>query len=581
MLLRTSVVIPYFDHPRTISQVLRDVVIHTDYPVLVVDDGSETPIDRVLYSFEVREALEQGRLRILRFSKRRGKGAALTAAARDLVQRGFTHMLTLDGDGRHLASELQKLVEVGREHPWDLVLGDRGWTGEPPGRLRRVTRGLLNQCVRFETGSRLRDARSGFRLYPLFALQMLRFRTTGYEWEIEVLIRLLWRGVRVREIPVATAPFDPREHTQHFGIKDSVRLALLNTLLIGVALLRTHASPRKLAVSIGLGIFIGCTPVFGFHTIILAALAFALPLNFVAMWLGSHVSTPVLFPLLTLAEVHIGQRWLGIPTGHGMMGHFAQWAAGSVVLGLLLAVPGALLTYWLAREMQKPGGAVDVDSGCLPFVVRRFGEGVARGLVPLIATWRYVWQVAGRRGLDEYYRVLNGEGRRWPRQRLVWRHFARCAQMQIDTLLGLKPRASGPPPADGSLVVTAHVGCWRATPGEVVFGDRGGRDCELIPFLGRLAPFDVTPFKTAAREQRPVVFAFVLGQDLFTGAARTYTFLESETEQAQAVEWTERFVRQLEAQVRRHPDQWFNLYPFWSSRPQLTPPTSSSGSYQA
>ena len=58
MILRTCVVIPTFNNPRTISKVLKDVVMNTGFPVLVIDDGSETAVENVLYSFEVRQALQ-------------------------------------------------------------------------------------------------------------------------------------------------------------------------------------------------------------------------------------------------------------------------------------------------------------------------------------------------------------------------------------------------------------------------------------------------------------------------------------------------------------------------------------------
>src|SRR3954471_12736173 len=106
MILRICVVIPTFDNSRTISETVKDVLLNTPFPVLVVDDGSETPVANVLYSWEVRNALEEGRVRVVRFEKNCGKGAALKYAIGDLVARGFTHMFTMDADGQHHGYEI-------------------------------------------------------------------------------------------------------------------------------------------------------------------------------------------------------------------------------------------------------------------------------------------------------------------------------------------------------------------------------------------------------------------------------------------------------------------------------------------
>src|SRR4051812_6938165 len=120
MILRVCVVIPTFNNSRSISEVVKDVLTSTAHPVLVVDDGSETPVVNCLYSWEVRQALESGRVRVVRLERNAGKGAALKCAIEDCVSHGFTHMVTLDADGQHHGYEIKKLTELAKLHPWDL-----------------------------------------------------------------------------------------------------------------------------------------------------------------------------------------------------------------------------------------------------------------------------------------------------------------------------------------------------------------------------------------------------------------------------------------------------------------------------
>ena len=59
-----------------------------------------------------------------------------------------------------------------------------------------------NFWFRVETGMRLDDTQSGFRLYPVRRMKGMRFLTRRYEFEVEVLVRAAWRGIAVRNIPV-------------------------------------------------------------------------------------------------------------------------------------------------------------------------------------------------------------------------------------------------------------------------------------------------------------------------------------------------------------------------------------------
>ena len=71
-------------------------------------------------------------------------------------------------------------------------------------------------------------------------------------------------------------------------------------------LLHTHDTPQRTAAAYALGVFLGFSPVLGFHTILGLILAFALNLNRVAVLLGVYSNLPwILLPYYTLAT------WLG------------------------------------------------------------------------------------------------------------------------------------------------------------------------------------------------------------------------------------------------------------------------------
>ena len=71
-------------------------------------------------------------------------------------------------------------------------------------------------------------------------------------------------------------------------------------------LLHTHDTPQRTAAAYALGVFLGFSPLLGFHTVLGLILAFALNLNRVAVLLGVYSNLPwVLVPYYTVAT------WLG------------------------------------------------------------------------------------------------------------------------------------------------------------------------------------------------------------------------------------------------------------------------------
>jgi phosphatidylinositol dimannoside acyltransferase len=97
-------------------------------------------------------------------------------------------------------------------------------------------------------------------------------------------------------------------------------------------------------------------------------------------------------------------------------------------------------------------------------------------------------------------------------------------------------------------------------------GDRalGGRGDRLQPFFGTPAPFPLGPFMLARAAGAPVLPAFCLlrADRRYTVAVGAPWMVPAGGEDDALARW----VRVLEAMVRRHPTQWFNFYDVWRSR---------------
>jgi predicted LPLAT superfamily acyltransferase len=99
-----------------------------------------------------------------------------------------------------------------------------------------------------------------------------------------------------------------------------------------------------------------------------------------------------------------------------------------------------------------------------------------------------------------------------------------------------------------------------------------GNRYELVTFLGKLAPFDVTAFRLAATCRALLLYSFGFkaagkNYDFYASSPRTYEYDPQKNQDVQCREWAQEFARDLETKLRKYPNQWFNFYSFWSSLP--------------
>ena len=282
-------VIPTYNNEKTLARVIGDVRRYcTD--VLVVNDGSTDSTAGIIAGAGVGS---------ISYAPNRGKGYALRRALRYAAEHGYRYMLTIDSDGQHYASDIPKFVEEIAKTPDALLVGARNLRSDNMPGKNTFANKFSNFWFRVETGIRLDDTQSGFRLYPVRRMKGMRFATRRYEFEVEVLVRAAWRGIEVRNIPVRVFYPEKAERVSHFRPgKDFTRISILNTLLVLGALLfyypwrflrsltrenirrfvvdnitRSKDSNPRLAASIGLGVFFGIAPLWGYQMIAAAVTA--------------------------------------------------------------------------------------------------------------------------------------------------------------------------------------------------------------------------------------------------------------------------------------------------------------------
>jgi len=81
-----------------------------------------------------------------------------------------------------------------------------------------------------ETGIKLSDTQSGYRLYPLTELKKIHFFMRKFEFEIEAIVRAAWRGIPVISVPINVVYAPKETRVSHFRpIRDFTRISIMNT----------------------------------------------------------------------------------------------------------------------------------------------------------------------------------------------------------------------------------------------------------------------------------------------------------------------------------------------------------------
>ena len=193
---KIAVVVPAYNEAESIGYVLDripDEVCGVGTAVLVVDDGSRDGTGDV--------AAEHGAL-VARHIINRGGGAALRTGYRLMVESGAQVVVTLDADGQHLPSQMERLVKPVLDGEVDVAHGSRVLGDADRNHFAREM-GIVffNRLVSLITRTHVTDCSNGYRAVRTTALPQLVLRQEQFHTS-EFMIEAIKRGIPAKEVPV-------------------------------------------------------------------------------------------------------------------------------------------------------------------------------------------------------------------------------------------------------------------------------------------------------------------------------------------------------------------------------------------
>jgi glycosyltransferase involved in cell wall biosynthesis len=372
--LRACVLIPTYNNGTTLESVIQKTLEYCD-DVIVVNDGATDATPQIISKFK--------NLIVVTHEVNKGKGMGLRNGFKKAVELGFDYVITIDSDGQHYPEDFITFLNKVEEVPHSLIIGARNMTVENvPGKSTFGNK-FSNFWFWAETGIKLPDTQSGYRLYPVQKLKKIWFFTTKFEFEIEVIVKAAWRGIPVISVPVKVYYAPKEERISHFRPgKDFVRISFLNTYLVILAallwrpvmlvrkftmsnlkkawkeeIIARHESAFSKSASVGLGLFFGIVPIWGFQFATALLVAYVLKLNKVIVGLTAQISVPPMIPFILYGSVKTGEwvlneevhlefsRMLSIET----LKNIYVYTVGACVLSLIAAAAGFIVTFLLLK----------------------------------------------------------------------------------------------------------------------------------------------------------------------------------------------------------------------------------------
>jgi glycosyltransferase involved in cell wall biosynthesis len=398
MVCKYLVVIPLYNHAGSIAGVIADIcaVCGSQQPcapvstILVVDDGSTDGGGEVVEQLaaESDEAHGQIKVELLCQKSNQGKGAAILLAAAWAADHMFTHIITLDADGQHSATDIPALLHESTVRPQAFIVGARDFSVNNIPGASRFGRSFSGFWMRVQTGVKVSDMQSGFRIYPIAPLRGLKLREKRFAFEMEVLVKAVWSGFAVYSYPVQVYYPPKEERVSHFHkFYDNLRISLMNTKLTvraliplpflkreqdeqgRISVLRPLESirrllcqkntPLKLGFSTGVAILVNLLPLIGLQSIItLLAIGWFRLHRVWTLSVHHALWPPILIPfcieggyLLRHGRFLTEISWSTmIEQAHLRL---LEWVLGGVVFGPLLALFGGWLVYAVALQIGR------------------------------------------------------------------------------------------------------------------------------------------------------------------------------------------------------------------------------------
>ncbi len=210
-LMNICILIPVHNESSEIGQIVSQIR-KMNLDVIVVDDGSEDSSGSI--------AQKEGAV-VLSHAKKMGKGVSLQDGFHYIQEHDYDGVITMDGDGQHAVTDIDRLIHKAKENSGDIINGTRMHKPQGMPLIRLITNKLMSLIISAACKQKITDTQCGFRYIPSKVLRKIRLNSSGFEIETEVLTRASRKGFSIRSVDIQT--IYQNERSKIDPLKDTVR----------------------------------------------------------------------------------------------------------------------------------------------------------------------------------------------------------------------------------------------------------------------------------------------------------------------------------------------------------------------
>ena len=192
--MKIFIVIPFRNEEKHIGLVVKGVMKYK-LPVVLVDDGSTDNSESKI------KDVRPPNLTLLTHKINLGKGAAMKTCADYAISSGADAIIFMDGDNQHHPDDILKFIKPLESGKFDAVFGARNFNYGVP-LIRFLGNKFASFILTMFFGIYISDALCGYKALTKKAYEKVRWETTGYGVETEIIARMGKAKLKFLEVPV-------------------------------------------------------------------------------------------------------------------------------------------------------------------------------------------------------------------------------------------------------------------------------------------------------------------------------------------------------------------------------------------
>jgi len=192
--MKICVVIPVYNESRTIGSLVEEIR-EEGLDVLVIDDGS---LDNTAQVAKARGA------HVIKNEVNKGKGISLARGFEYVLSHNFDAVITMDGDGQHLASDIANFIHRAAASDSGIFVGNRMIKVKNMPWLRLLTNKFMSWLISIIARQDIPDSQCGFRLIKKHLLGKIHLKTSKFETESEILLQASRLGYKIESVTIST-----------------------------------------------------------------------------------------------------------------------------------------------------------------------------------------------------------------------------------------------------------------------------------------------------------------------------------------------------------------------------------------